>query len=48
MLFRSHLKMEFVDGDSIGVFAIKDGAIMDDIDNAKLVYNRSRDRKSVV
>lgn len=36
-----HLKMEFVDGDSIGVFAIKDGAIMDDIDNAKLVYNRS-------
>ena len=36
-----HFKMEFVDGDSIGVFAIKDGAIMDDIDNAKLVYNRS-------
>ena len=28
-----HLKMEFFDGDSIGVFAIKDGAIMDDIDN---------------
>ena len=27
-----HLKMEFVDGDSIGVFAIKDGAIMDDIE----------------
>lgn len=33
--------MEFVDGDSIGVFAIKDGAIMDNIDNAKLVYNMS-------
>ena len=36
-----HFKMEFVDGDSIGVFAIKDGAIMDNIDNAKLVYNMS-------
>ena len=30
-----HFKMEFVDGDSIGVFAIKDGAIMDNIDSSK-------------
>ena len=34
-----HFKMEFVDGDSIGVFAIKDGAIMDNIDNAKLAVS---------
>ncbi len=36
-----HFKMEFVDGDSIGVFAKRTIAIMDNIDNAKLVYNMS-------
>lgn len=28
-----HLKTEFVDGDSIGIFSIKDGTIVDDINN---------------
>lgn len=39
-----YLKTEFVDGDSIGIFAIKDGTIVDDIDNIPLVYNVSNDR----
>ena len=33
--------MEFVDGDSIGVFAIKGRCYNGYIDNAKLVYNMS-------
>lgn len=36
-----HLKTEFVDGDSIGIFSIKDGTIVDDINNIPLVYNVS-------
>ena len=38
-----HLKTEFVDGDSIGIFSIKDGTIVDDINNIPLVYNVSND-----
>lgn len=34
-----HLKTEFTNGDSIGIFAVKDGAIVDGIDNIPLVYN---------
>lgn len=36
-----HLKTEFVDGDSIGIFSIKDGTIVDDINNIPLIYNLS-------
>lgn len=38
-----YLKTEFVDGDSIGIFAVKDGIIVDGIDNIPLVYNVSND-----
>ena len=38
-----YLKTEFVDGDSIGIFAVKNGAIVDDIDNTPLVYDVSND-----
>lgn len=43
-----HLKTEFVDGDSIGIFSIKDGTIVDDINNIPLVYNLSNDSWSPV
>jgi len=36
-----HLKTEFADGDSIGIFAMKDGVIVDDIENTPLIYNTS-------
>lgn len=36
-----HLKTEFVDGDLIGVFAVKNGTIVDDVDNIPLVYSAS-------
>ena len=36
-----HLKTKFADGDSIGVFAVKGGAIVDGIDNIPLIYNAS-------
>ena len=38
-----YLKTEFVDGDSIGIFAVKDGIIVEGIDNIPLVYNVSND-----
>lgn len=33
-----HLHPEFADNDKIGIFAVKDGAILNDIDNIPLVY----------
>lgn len=36
-----HLKTEFIDGDSIGIFAVKDGAIIDNVDNTPLIFDTS-------
>lgn len=36
-----HLKTEFVDGDAIGIFAIKNNAIIDNVENTQLIYNAS-------
>lgn len=36
-----HLKTEFAEGDTIGVFAVKNSAIVDNVNNTPLIYNAS-------
>lgn len=43
-----YFKIEFVDGDFIGIFFIKDSIIVDDINNILLVYNVLNDSWNLV
>ncbi|MBD9093869.1 MAG: hypothetical protein EGQ20_15265 [Bacteroides oleiciplenus] len=36
-----HLKTEFTEGDKIGIFAVKNGIIVDNVNNTPLIYNAS-------